>query len=235
MNEKERSEILLKAKSFFRTNIVESHIKNTLKLKKLKAFNVNPFLEKYLANFAFGNASAENIAKALLYPRILGTSINTSFGTHMQNFCNDALAGYASVVQGIDIEFIDAIDKRKKYCQIKSGPNTINHDDVTSIKNHFRTIRNLARTNHLTEFNPSTDCIVCVFYGTENELSACYKKINEDYPVYIGKEFWHRLTGDENFYSELINAFASVANEMDSTEIISEVIAALASEIEEKA
>jgi hypothetical protein len=40
-----------------------------------------------------------------------------------------------SVVHGIDIEFIDAIDGRKKYCQLKSGPSTINKDDVVTIIN----------------------------------------------------------------------------------------------------
>ncbi|MEI3611152.1 PmeII family type II restriction endonuclease [Pseudogracilibacillus sp. SO30301A] len=49
----------------------------------------------------------------------------------------------------MDIEFIDKLDGRKKYCQIKADPNTINHDDVTTIKNHFNGIRNLARTNNL--------------------------------------------------------------------------------------
>jgi hypothetical protein len=29
------------------------------------------------------------------------------------------------MVAGIDIEFIDAIDGRRKYCQAKLGPNTI--------------------------------------------------------------------------------------------------------------
>lgn len=232
MNEIERIEILVKAKDFFRNTLVKNHLKNTLKLKKLKEFKVNPFLEKYLASFAFGDTSSESIAKALIYPRILGTSITTSFGTHMQNFCHEVLGGYASVVSGIDIEFVDATDNRKKFCQIKSGPSTINDGDITSIKNDFGSIKNIARTNKLPNFNPNRDCIVGVFYGINSDLSGCYKQLHKEYPVYIGQEFWLRLTGDENFYNELIDAFASVAVEIDSTETISEVIAALAIEID---
>lgn len=46
-----RIEIINKAKKFFREEIAKSHEKNTLKLKSLKAFNLNPFLDKYKANF----------------------------------------------------------------------------------------------------------------------------------------------------------------------------------------
>jgi len=41
--------------------------------------------------------------------------------------------------------------------------------------------------------------IVGVIYGEASELSSHYKKINEKYPVIIGKEFWYRLTGKEDF------------------------------------
>ena len=231
MNEQEKRDILSKAKAFFKDNIVENHIKNTKKLKKKKEFIINPFLINYLANFAFGDTSKESIAKALVYPRILGTSINTSFGAQIQTFCCEVLSGLASTTSGIDIEFVDALDGRKKYCQIKSGPNTINHADITSIKDDFKAIKNLARVNHLPNFNPNIDCIVGVLYGEPDNLSQFYKTINEEYPVIIGQEFWHRLTGDENFYNELINSFVSIADEVDSTDLINEVIQELSEQL----
>lgn len=234
MTQEEKQVILEKAKQFFRDKIVENHIKNTQKLGSLSEFNPNPFLEKYLANFAFGNCDSQSIAKALIYPRVLGTSINTTFGTQMQAFCKDVLSGFASTTPGIDIEFTDQIDGRYKYCQIKAGPNTINNDDITTIKNHFNTIRGIARTNGLRDFNPDIDCIVGVFYGTDDDLSAMYKTLKRFHPVYAGKDFWHRLTGDENFYEELINNIAEVANEVDATSVIETAIDNLANEIEEK-
>lgn len=229
MNEVERRQIISSAKQFFRGRIAENHIANTRKLASLRQFNINPFTHKYLAQFAFGNSSPESMAKAILYPRILGTSISTTFGTQLQYFCNEVLASYASTTSGIDIEFVDALDGRKKYCQVKAGPTTINHDDVDTIRNHFRAIRNLARTNHL-DLNIS-DCIVGVFYGTEDALSQSYKRINEEYPVYVGVGFWHRLTGDAGFYYDLIDAFAEVADEMDSSELIEGVIKDLSNQL----
>lgn len=222
MDAAEKKKVLEDSKTFFRNHIATNHIDNTKKLGSVDAFNINPFLIKYLANFAFGNSSPENIAKALIYPRALGTSINTSFGTSMQYFCNEVLSSFASTTQGIDIEFVDAIDGHKKHCQIKAGPNTINKDDVQVIKNHFRSVINLGRTNGIRI--ASTDCIVGVFYGEKNDLSTHYKRIDEDYPVIVGQEFWYHLTGDSNFYNDLIEAFAEVAEEMDSSSLFEDVI-----------
>jgi len=142
MTEQEKQAILDATKNFFRDRIAARHNENTVKLQDLSEFNVNPFLSKYLAQFAFGDASPESIARALIYPRVLGTSINTSFGTNMQYFCNDVLSSYASTTSGIDIEFVDALDGERKYCQIKAGPNTINKDDVPVIEGHFKSFVN---------------------------------------------------------------------------------------------
>ena len=168
---------LNKAKEFFKESVIESHKRNTKKCKNLKNFNVNPFLVSYLANYLTGSDDAESLAKALIYPRVLGTSITTTFGNNMQKFCSYVLGGFASTTSGTEIEIIDHIDRRRKYCQIKSGPNTINKDDVETITNHFKAVKNLARTNGLRI--DVDDLIVGVFYGTEKQLSVHYKKVNE--------------------------------------------------------
>ena len=231
MNKKERNKILEDAKNFFRERIAESHIKNTSKLADITEFNINPFLNTYLSHFAFGNSTPESIAKSLIYPRALGTSITTTFGTQIQYFCNEVLKKYVSgsTTSGIDIEFTDAVDGRHKYCQVKAGPQTINKDDVTTIKNHFKSARNLGRTNDVKI--KADDCFVGILYGTHDDLSANYKKIEDDYSVYIGQEFWYHVTGDSAFYYDLIDAFGEVAEETDGTDILKKAIAALASEI----
>lgn len=228
MTETEKQQILTKAKSFFTDTIVQNHKKNTSKLK-LSDFNINPFLVKYLANYLTGSSSPEDIAKALIYPRVLGTSITTSFGTNLQKFCTTTLEGYSSTTSGIDIEFIDAVDGRRKYCQIKAGPNTINRDDITTIKNHFDGVRRLARTNGMNL--GMDDLIVGVFYGTKDQLSAHYKDIDKTYPVIVGEEFWYRLTGDKNFYYDLIDSIAESALEEDCSELLSNTINSLSYEI----
>lgn len=226
----QKAEIIQKWKTFFRDEIIENHKKNTLKMQYLKTFTLNPFLDAYKANFLCGDSSARSKATALVYARALGTSINTSFGTNLQKFCSDILSGYASTTSGIDIEFIDFLDGRRKYCQIKAGPNTINKDDVKTITDHFAGVKNLARTNHLNI--GLNDLVVGVFYGNPYELSSHYKKIEQDYPIYIGQDFWYRLTGDANFYSELTAAVDEVAAEYDGRELLEEVIDKLTIEIE---
>ena len=233
MNEQEKLELLAKAKSLFRESFAANHYQNTKKLDKVSAFTINPFLHKYLTMFAFGEDTPENRAKALIYPRAFGTSMTTGFGNFLQTLCNELRQSYPSTTAGMDIEFDDALDGRHKYCQLKASPQTINKDDVKTIKDHFRGVINLARTNR--QAVASIDCIVGVCYGTRADLSAHYKKIDEDYPVYIGDEFWTRLTGDDHFYEDLIDAFAEVAADISASDMVEETVRRLAQNIEDTA
>lgn len=223
-----KEQILHAAKDWFKT-IIHSHINNTKKLSDPGAFNINPFLVKYLAYFISGNTDPVSIAKALIYPRVLATSINTSFGSNLQKFISalkETVGG--STTSGIDIEFIDHMDGRKKYCQIKLGPNTINKDDVETIHRHFTKTRNLGRTNYLKL--EANDLIIGVLYGTKEQLSSHYKNLENIhfYPVYIGQEFWERLTGSANFYTELIKSINEIAIEFDGPSFLDETIQNLA-------
>jgi len=233
MDKKEQEIILNKAKDFFRNEIVEAHIiEGCKRASKLSEYNVNPFLYKYLANFLKGNAEPRSIAEALVLPRVLGSSITTSFGMKIQKLISELFEGYGSTTSGIDIEYIDAIDGRKKYCQLKSGPNTINRDDVETIFGHFQATINLARTNNLNI--GVNDMVIGILYGGEAELSSHYKKINKKHPVIVGQEFWYRLTGNKEFYLDLINTVGEVAIEVDGTKVLEETIDILAKEIEAK-
>lgn len=136
MTDAEKNSIMEKARIYFKEKILDSHIRNTESLT-LADFNPNPFLQLYLAGFAFGDTSASSQAKALVYPRVLGTSINTTFGNAVQGFCHNVLPYYASTTSGFDIEFIDCIDGHRKYCQLKAGSSTINSKDVNPILHEF--------------------------------------------------------------------------------------------------
>jgi len=234
MTEEQKNAIIESGKNYFRTRIIPSHIGNLEKLT-LKSFNVNPFLINYLAAFLCGNTEPESLAKALLYPRILGSSINTSFGQNIQIFISQVseITGSASGIDGVDIEFVDAIDGRKKYCQCKAGPQTINRDDVDTILGHFKKLAGKARLDKIAL--QMDDMVVGVLYGEPEELSANYKTIDTTYPVFIGNEFWEHLTGDKNFYKRLAKAFGDVVEEenIDGSEMIRVKIAQLAKEIVE--
>jgi hypothetical protein len=223
-----KTEILAAAKVWFKDTIATRHIVNTEKLVNPKEFDINPFTAVYLANFLTGNSSPESIAKALLLPRVLGTSITTTFGDGIQKFTGKVLDTFGSPIPGIDIEFIDQTDGRKKYCQLKSGPNTINKDDVITIANHFGSTVRISQRNNLNI--PHSDMVVGVIYGEPRQLSNHYKSItkNHHFPVIIGQDFWHRLTGDSDFYNDLLEAIGSVAIEADYSKEFEEVISKLA-------
>lgn len=228
MTEQEKQAILEKVKTWFREVIIPNHIKNTRKLENPSEFDINPFLVPYIAAFLTGELTPQSVAKALLYPRVLGSSITTSFGQNMQTFISGVLNSYGSLVQGIDIEFTDALDGRKKYCQAKLGPNTINKDDVETIHNHFRQAKNLGKTNNLPV--QQHDLVVGILYGESGQESSHYKSLRDkhDYSLYIGQDFWHRLTGDASFYLELKKAIADVAVEAKGADMLNEVADVLA-------
>ena len=233
MNEQQKLEIIESGKQYFRSTIIPNHIKNLERLK-LKDFDVNPFLINYLAAFLCGNTEPESLAKALIYPRILGSSLNTSFGMSTQIFISQLqqVIGGASGIDGIDIEFIDALDGRRKYCQCKAGPNTINKDDVATIMGHFKKLIGKARLDKLPL--QMDDMIVGILYG--EKMSTNYKTISSTYPVYMGVEFWERLTGDKNFYHRLAKAFGEVVEEdgIDGSSMILNKVQEIAEEIRAK-
>jgi hypothetical protein len=131
----------------------------------------------------------------------------------------------------MDIEFIDKIDNRKKWCQLKSGPNTINSGDVMPLLRKFSTVANLARTNAINLNN--SDLILGVLYGNETQLSMHYKMIDKRHPVIIGKEFWHRITGFPNFYDKLISKLDFLIADFETEDFFKKGYLALAKEIED--
>jgi len=233
MTEQERTIIIDEFKVWFRDTLAESHKKNTKKLKNIKKFQINPFLLYYLASFLEGNTESASLAKVLVLPRVLQTSITTSFGIRMQRFITKTLGATGSMSSGFDFEFIDQVDGRTKYCQLKSGPNALNKDDVITVENHFRSIKAIARTNNKTlQYG---DLVFCLLYGERNEINTFINVLKDkDVVVFIGKEFWHRFTGDPDFYHHLIVAAGEVSQEINMKEVVNEVISELSTKIDQR-
>lgn len=228
-NEQELLEIIAK---YFQEKIFDNHRISVLKThSKLKSYKINPILVKYLSKTLEDDFTPIGIAKALYYPRVLGTSINTSFGTRIQNMFVELDLAQGSLIKGMDIEFEDKVDGRKKWCQLKSGPNTINSEDVKPLLAKFTTVTNLARTNAMNLNN--SDLILGVLYGDESQLSQHYKAIDKQFPVIIGNEFWHRLTGYPSFYEKLVYKLDNMILNMDSHDFFKKGYIALAKEIEQ--
>ncbi len=229
MTQKALTEKIVK---YFENSIFQNHLLAIEKThSKLKSYNINPIVVKYLSQVLEDSYTPEGVAKALFYPRVLGTSINTSFGTRIQNMFVELGIADGSMIKGMDIEFVDKTDKRKKWCQLKSGPNTINHEDVAPLIKKFTSTINLARTNNALKDVNNTDFIVGVLYGEADELSMHYKTIDKSHPVIIGKDFWHRITGFPDFYDGLVKELHTCINNLDSADIFRKGCDALAEEI----
>lgn len=230
MNEAEKKELLDNFRAWWRDELAVAHKSRTLMLTELKNLTINPFAWSYLAYFLEGKADPETLAKVLVYPRALGTSFVTIFGTRFQNFITRYFREtYGSNVDGVDIEFTDKIDGKRKYCQLKAGPNVVNYDDVETIKNHFlKAIRTGKQNGAVIN---SDDYVFCLLYGEEWEKNGFVRKIEKDYTVWAGKDFWYHFTGDKDFYADLIQAVGEIANEFDMKEVVDEVIAKLADDI----
>ncbi|MDO9185966.1 MAG: PmeII family type II restriction endonuclease [Bacteroidia bacterium] len=225
-------ELIKSIVNYFEKNIFEKHINASLKThSKLKSYNINPIVVKYLSKVLDGKYSPEGIAKALFYPRVLGTSINTSFGTQIQKMFVELQIAKGSLIKGMDIEFFDKIEKREKWCQLKSGPNTINSEDVKPLIRKFTDTIQLARTNSALKGIRNTDFVVGVLYGEVTELSMHYKTIDKTHPVLIGRDFWHRITGFPNFYDKLVVALHVCISNLDTKDFINKGCEDLASEI----
>lgn len=232
MDKAAKKKILEKAKAWMRDELALAHKHNTLKLVSLDEFNINPFLWSYLGYYLEGNNKPQSLAKALIYPRVLGTSITTSFGERAQGLITRIFGGRGSTTLGMDLEFEDQTDGRKKYCQLKAGPNVINRDDVKTVTDHFKSAINLARANHLKL--QVDDCMFCLIYGEPGQENNWVKAIAKDYVVVMGQEFWHRFTGDPNFYTDLIHAIGEVAVEFNMKKDLAKVVKKLGEKIKQK-
>lgn len=225
-------ELINQIVEFISKNIFERNIELSLNdNSELKNYKINPILIRYLSQLLDGEYTPEGIAKALFYPRVLGTSITTSFGTQIQNMFVELNIAQGSLIKGMDIEFLDKIDNRKKWCQLKSGPNTLNSEDVKPLIKKFSDTINLARTNKAFKGISNSDFIVGVLYGTEVELSQHYKEIDKIHPVIIGKNFWHRVTGFPNFYDKLVIAINEIIENIDTKNSLVDGCKKLADEI----
>lgn len=225
-------ELIKKIVDYFEEHIFEKHINASLKThSKLKSYNINPIVVKYLSKVLDDKYSPEGVAKALFYPRVLGTSINTSFGAQIQKMFVELDIAKGSLIKGMDIEFFDKLEKREKWCQLKSGPNTINSEDVKPLIKKFTDTIQLARTNNALKGIRNTDFIVGVLYGESDELSMHYKLIDKTHPVIIGRDFWHRITGFPKFYDKLVIALHECISNLDTKDFIQKGCDDLAVEI----
>lgn len=228
-----QDELLNSIIKYFGEKIFGAHKANTLGANAaLKSYKINPIVSKYLSKILENDFSSAGIAKALYYPRVLGTSINTTFGTQIQKMFIDLGMASGSLISGIDIEYECRITGRRKWCQLKSGPNTINSEDVNPIIKKFDSILNLARTNYALNQLSNNDLNIGILYGSVDEISQHYRKIDKVFPVVVGANFWHSITGYEGFYDALVLKLDELIITLENDDFLERGLQKLTNEID---
>jgi hypothetical protein len=224
-------------KAYFKKEFADLLSKKLTDGHGLSSFNVNPFLITALSKGILGGVTPANMARSLLYPRVFGTSISTTLGDKLQKFCI-MMGAHASSTAGMDVEFEDKLEHRPLIMQLKAGPNNINSGDVEPILDKMVSAYRLLRQNR-TDNLPTF--AVGVLYGTHDDISGHFKKIEAssvggqlNVPIFVGKDFWQRLTGAANFYSDLIAIFVELFGQEDYSSLFQEDLNNLAKEIEAK-
>lgn len=220
--------LVTEVEKWFTNVVVEANKKGIRELHKASSFKINRYLAPYVSQALTGAITAEGIARGLIQGRATVTGLNTSFGANMQIFIiNQIKAAVGSAIAGIDIEFEDCLDGEKKFAQVKAGVSTINKDDVAPIVSKFKGIRSKARRDGVRINEDQT--VVCVLYGEKASLSAHYKKlIDEGVDVYVGDDFWERLTGQKGMEQRLFKACLNAAAKADVKPLIDQAVSELA-------
>ena len=99
------------------------------------------------------------------------------------------------------------------------------------ICNEFAAAKRLLHTNGAMNIHDN-NFLLGVLYGTEDQLSTNYRQImNKGWNVIPGKNFWHHLTGDPDYYEALIETFSACAQLHDKHDEINELIHRIAEQL----
>ncbi|MDR0265066.1 MAG: hypothetical protein LBJ04_17745 [Sphingobacterium sp.] len=200
-----QEQLLSSIVDYFQQEIFEPHLRNLQNdYANFDSYSANPFLLPYLSKIIEGEYSERGIAKALYLPRVLSSSITTAFGTHIKKILiNNNLAESRSTNSNI-ISFTDHISGLYTACILKAGPNTINSGDKSPIRSSLRSIENVENK------------AIGIIYGAENELNGSYVNLQEEFDIFVGRQFWQRITGYENFYINLSERLRVLSENLDT-------------------
>jgi hypothetical protein len=196
--------LLNKVIAFIEPNIQEFHKKRLENLLKLKLGMVltrkNPYLFK-----AKNLNTAQDLVKSLLDAH-LSSQEEGIFGGFLEQLaifiCSEVYGGRKSTAEGIDLEFEK--EGKKYIVSVKSGPNWGNSQQIERMKENFKKARRIGGTN-------AKEMPIIAING------CCYGKDNTpnkgDYFKLCGQEFWFAISGDMNFYTDIIEPLGYKAKE----------------------
>jgi hypothetical protein len=189
---------------FIEAHIPEFHRKRLESLAVLKLQKVlrrkNPYL--YKAKFV---TSAPELVKAILDAH-LSSQEEAIFGSFLEGLaifiCERVYSGKKSSAEGIDLEFEHG--GIRYIVSIKSGPNWGNSGQIKKMRQNFLQAKRVLGTNR------SAKNIVAVngcCYGQESIEDK------GDYLKKCGQSFWEFVSGDDLFYTTIIEPLGHKAKE----------------------
>lgn len=223
MTEQQKQAIFDCGKEYFRRTIIPNH-KSKFESLGLNDFKIDFSIIKFLtASHCKTTETQDLLAKALIYPKVIETSINTCFEQNSQSFMSQLLQviGEPSEINGIDFEYVDTIDGRRKYCLCKSIIDA--EKDLDEILCDCK--KAMLAIDDKDWKNAIDDIVVVVPFGKKEELSEAYKIVATTYTVLCGAEFWEHLTGYSDFYNRMLAGFCMVLDEEQiCRDLVEEVI-----------
>lgn len=190
---------------YFRSDIFEPHL-NKLEgeYAALSSYSPNPFVTPYLSKLIDNEYNAYGSASALYLSRVLTTSINTAFGSHIRKILVANSLAISINSRSNIISFTDRTTNAHTVCLLKSGPNTINSGDKVGIR------------NKLEAYNTFDNKAIGIIYGSVADINAHYVALQSRFELFVGADFWHRITGHPNFYNDLTRELRHLIEEFDT-------------------
>ena len=169
------------------------------RLQKLTDLNLKDVLKRknpYLFR-ATGAQKASEIVERLLQAH-MSSSEESIFGdSFFEPIVRTAARGRMSEGEGLDV----VIETSDSYTviSVKSGPNWGNSGQKRDLQTNFNRARNVFATRHV---NMVFRALLGQCYGN----TSSEPKDNRTYSTRSGQAFWEELTGDPNFYLDLVRA-----------------------------
>lgn len=186
---------------------------------------LNGFSVGFLAAEVGGAITAESIARALVLPRALGSSVSTVLGTRVRQLCeivepSARLRG--SALQ--EIEFVDKVDGRKRIGRFFGGPKNANTGRSVPVGKELAAL-------HAAHGGAKKRITACITHGEQRDLHPSFLAAQIPYEVLVGADFWHRLSGDATFYKRATAGVAARMNDGRAHRTLEAVLKAVSSQI----
>jgi site-specific DNA-methyltransferase (cytosine-N4-specific) len=199
---------------YLASNVIDEFY--NVRFKKLKSLKLNKVLRR--KNPYLYKAKNIEIVSDLVQSTVdafLSSQEETLFGGLLEKFAifvsNELHGGFKSELPSVDLEF----ERDNKYyiVGIKSGTNWGNSDQIARMRENFKSNKETLKAKGIDkEIIAVNGCI----YGKDSvplKIDADDKELN--YYKYAGQDFWLFITGDDDFYKEIIKPIDQEARKKD--------------------